>query len=208
MSAELHFQDYERLCRWVTAKVMRRAKARGLTIDQGDAFQEICLLWVQCRDRFDPEKGKFSTFFVRTVLLAFNQGNLVDRVNGRQPKGGMVSLNALCGDDDDDDGYELQDVIADRGLIDIEEAYAEREEVARRLDTNPVLKRLIQLTADTPPELMAHLEALRAQKEYSRSLEVPIVEAIPTAMTPELLRKLFQFNWRQRKLAQTELIDA
>lgn len=194
----LDFKDYQKLAKWLTAKMMAKAKTRGLRVDPDDLHQEVCLIWLSCTRNFQPEHGKFSTYFARSALLAFAQGHLVRHVIGKQPEGGMASLNQMALDGE---GEELVDLLADEGIEDPEERMMRIDRVNQELEANPVLHRLVQIATAAPPEFMAQLQALKAQQEYARQLGLPARETLPVSLTPDIVRQIFRFNWRQRKLA-------
>ncbi len=206
MSNTIEFKDYERLTHWITIKLLGRAKASGADVEYNDLFQEVALIWCRCRDLYDETKGKFSLYYVRSAFKGFGHQNLAEKINGRGFRS-TVSLNErVMGSEDE--VSEFGDLIEDEGCVNPEDRLLLRESVAIELERNPLFKRLVELSVEEPPELTSQLTAMRRQREYARSLGITMSERVPTALTPELVRRSMRFNWRQRRDAQPGEIRA
>jgi DNA-directed RNA polymerase sigma subunit (sigma70/sigma32) len=140
-----------------------RSIGASLTLD--DLEQEFWLVWHQACERFDPERGfEFAAFLgvsIRNKALA-----LLRDCQRRSPLYAR-SLDEPVGDADS--GSSLADLIpsddesVETGLI----RSQTRERITGQLDER--LQKLVRLLEDTPPDLQAEFEALRAKAAYAAS---------------------------------------
>lgn len=203
----LRFQDYERLTHKLARRLYGWSAARGRRGAQPsyeDIFQDLAVIWTQCRDRYDPNLGaQFSTYYTRAAL---NHWQVLARQVNRD--NATVSFDEPVGASDDGEGLTLESVLTDPEDLDPEEAFSRRQWAEQSLAKSPLLARLVELSADPPEELEAELAAMRAQREWAAEQGVVMDGSAPTAFTPSLLNRTLRFNWRQRMLAQPKLSEA
>jgi len=162
------------------------------------------MTWVRCRDGFDPSHGvKFSTYFANSVNHNFNRGVLVAKLIGKQPEGGIVSLNKSVSGPDSDSDLTLAEVLEDEHAVDPELMVDARLLLDRKMAADPLLAQVVTLLAAPPPELAAELEAFRClrQRAIDQGIETRhTTSAAPTTLTLGLLNRIFRFNWREKGL--------
>lgn len=194
--APLRFEDYERLIHKLTRKFYGWACVaahRGKTPSYDDIFQDLALVWVQCRDQFDPSVGApFSSYYYRAALNHWPR--CAKQV---MAENATVSIEEPVNPDDQ---VRLEELLTDPAELSPEERFARREWVDASLDDNPLLSRLLELSADPPPDLKRELMALAAQQVWMRERGLPVDQPAPVAFTPNLLIGTFNFNWRHRLL--------
>lgn len=193
--ADLRFEDYEKMCHWLARRLS--GKANGQAIPYDDLFQEICIQWCKCRDSFDPTKGvKFSTYFIRSVLPQWRQfrrailGKHVDETDSLHERFAF----------DEGEGAELIDTLADQRAGSPETDLLRREAIEVELERNPLLARLTEIAVKPGPDLLTQLEALQAQHAWAAELGVQGQLRPARHITPHMMRKLFNLNWRQRPM--------
>lgn len=191
----LRFEDYRLLTHKLARQLAGWMKARGrrgAEPSHEDITQDLAMIWVLCRDRFDPSLGvKFSTYYTRAALNHWaalrkrvDRENITMSFDEKPPEGAL-------------DNHSLSEVLADPDDLDPEEVFARREWAEQVLKANPLLARLMALSADPPQELRGELAALAAQRIYARSRGIEMDQNAATAFTPKLLGRMFRFNWRQ-----------
>jgi hypothetical protein len=189
----LRFEDYERLIHKLARVLYGRACARdkvGVQPSYEDIFQDLCVVWTMCRDAFDHTRGvKFATYFFNAAM---NRWRYVARDISRQ--NATVSISQFLTNEEVD----IEDLLIDPNDIDPEANFARKEWARLALERNPLLARLIELSANPPQEFEAELVALKAQREWAKELGVTMEEQVPVNFTPTLLGQTFRFNWRQR----------
>lgn len=192
----LKFEDFANLAHWITVRVHRRAIASGRAVDYEDIYQEVSMIWLRCRELYKPEFGvKFSTYFVNAGLKSFKRimGNIAGAT-------GESSYEDLSYGGEDGDGQHFLDYTPDPSAKDPEaEAIAREEQEILLTQTNPLLGRLVELSVQQPPELLAQLEAARAHQALAKTMGLPTGEAPPAALTPTVVGQILRFNWRKRK---------
>jgi DNA-directed RNA polymerase specialized sigma24 family protein len=195
--ATVRFQDYQRLVHMLSHKLCGWASARGGRLDHDDVAQELAVIWVRCRDGFDPTRGvRFASYFARAAI---NHWSVLRRELDTQRS--TISLDQSPSDDAE---MTLAEVLSEADQLSPEEKLLRDEQLEATLTANPLLARLVQLSANPPPELHAQLTAIQAQAQWARELGVESLDAPPVALTPRLLGRTFRFNWRQRLLLQPQ----
>jgi len=196
--SRLNYKDYEGLARWASHKIVARAAASGIALDFNDVLQEVALVWINCTEHFDPARGvKFSNYFGRSALHEYHA--ICRRLLGAN-FAHTVSLNGPAGGEEDES--ELGDLVADANAENPETRLIRDEEAGRLLAGNPLLRRLTELAVRPDPEMQAQLDALEAQRGWAAELGVPIDAdgRAPTCLTPAMVGRALQFNWRDRRL--------
>lgn len=193
----LRFSDYENLTHALTHKICGWARAAGGHLAYEDVFQDLALVWVRCRDQFDPSQGaKFGTYYYNAALHEWGRFKREIRVQRR-----TVSAS-VSGEEDGQDGQDERGAditgIADDATASPEEQLIQRQRAAVALRRNPLMHRLISLSVEAPDDLQAELHALAAQRDWAARCGTPISETPPTALTPVILSRIFGFNWRHK----------
>lgn len=200
-NSALTYKDYVKLMHWLANRhVVRRAFKAGFKIDHDDAFQEVALIWTQCVKRYDSELGvKFSTYFGQAVYHEYR--NICRRVLGvgREITDSLSSMAFQA--DGGGEGVELGDLLVNEDAENPEIHFARNEGVEQSLAASPLLKRLLELAVNPDEEMQRELEALQAQHKWAAriSQRAPECQA-PSALTPRMVGKMMQFNWRDRRL--------
>lgn len=199
----LRFQDYERLTHALTRKLCGWVAARdrsGATPSYEDIFQDLAMVWVQCRDRFDPTRGvMFSTYFTRAALNQWQR--LAKQINQSRHTVSMDEPMLQSAD------YTLAEAVGDPDQLSPEDVLAQKEWVEQLMQANPLLARLVELSASPPEDLRDELAALEAQREWALSQGIETLNLVPAAFTPQLLSRTFNFNWRHRAMMQDGLSE-
>lgn len=148
----------------VTKKVTARAMALGSgTIDYDEMEQEMTEVFLRAYDGYDPEKFKFSTYFMRA---AFNRANYllhkvqVERVVNRTKS--VEEMGARMGGDDDEDLSMTVEDVTSMGPED----HAQLQSLMRswHAKLSCVGQMILTLTLE-PPEWLIH--EFMAQKEFA-----------------------------------------
>lgn len=163
MTYTADLKDYERLLASLSHKALRRATARGCSIEFDDLFQEAKITFVHAKDKFDPEQGvKFSTYLwqaVRNNLLRLTQRAAETDRNSR-------SLDERLGEDDAGTLHDIlpaqQETVEDR-MERLERSSA----MFQRLSYNA--RRVIVILDAPPPELVRELRRAEAFRRHCRA---------------------------------------
>lgn len=195
----LRFEDYERLTHKLTRKLYGWACARdrqGKPPAYEDIFQDLAVIWVQCRDGFDPSQGvQFSTYYTVAAIRHWARLELqVKRENT------TISLDEPVRSQED--SVLLEEILVDPTELTPEEHLARREWASGSLGANPLLARLVEISTHPPPELKRELMALAAQRVWAQQQGLAVDQSAPSVLTPTLLGRTFGFNWRHRLAMQ------
>lgn len=197
------FQEDEAYAKRLANMLYRRSTSNpksSMTWD--DIYSDVCLTWVACRDNFNPDAGaSFKTYFANAVV--HNYGNAAKR-RFRSIETSSLSIDT-SGHEEDGDGGSLHEweAIADHSA-DIESAVARRQKLRRLAGKYPLLVRCLELCADTPDDLQQELKAFQDYTQIASSMGF-MVEAAPSALTVNMLHKVFGFNWRDRRVLHEEM---
>lgn len=145
----------ERLMRDLAFKAHGRLQAanhHGMTPD--DVFQEVCLIYVKCREGYKPESGfRFSTYFVTSFWRAF--AKTMEALYKRKPVEGIAVYSSTDEDGEEEgaldnvawDGYSPEEALMQKQAISL--ATSRLDGLSRR-----VLEAMVAPSAD----LMGALE--------------------------------------------------
>jgi len=187
----LDFKDHIKLAKYLTRQVMRRYA--GVRLEFDDVFGEVALIWVRCRDGFDPEFGvQFTTYFTRAVHKSAS--NIVRHLRDPALASAARLDQPIFTDEDGEDGS-MQ--IADIGALSPERGAIISEALITINKSSPLLTRLLALCRDQPAELIQELHAAQAHRDYA-ARRGHFVEEPASALTPRVLGQIFKFNWRWR----------
>ena len=193
-SAPLRWEDSKRIAKFQAWQLWRRAHKRGVRVDIEDVEAEIAMVWVRCRDGFDPDRGvAFDTYFSRSCQHHLT--SLCQRYGDRAMDSAIKLDHPMRADSGEDGGYME---ILDHSQRSPEQNAIISEVIERARHTDPVLVRMLELCAEGDQDLDAEIEAAHAQVEFAQQQGVDM-PAAPTTMTPKLLVKAFDFNWRGRE---------
>lgn len=203
------FADYEKTAKYLALRVYNHARANGeSSFTYEEAYSDVCLTWVYCRDNFNPEKGvKFRTYFWNAVLK--NRGNFANRRRRQLPANTVSFDQPIHTSSASEDGeLRLENILGD-DKVDVEGDMFLKEQLEQIAYRYPLIARLLQLSLEQPDDLMNELDAL---KEHHRLLVEKGMHSdinfSAEALTPEILKKIMDFNWRHKQKLMKDMSDA
>lgn len=202
IKSPLRFEDWQRMAHLLTNKLLARASRSGFRVEREDVFQHVAMTWMRCRDGFDPERGvTFATYFWQATMLGFGR---ITRSECDPTSRYAWCLDAPISAEEGDQS--AQSLLADPTET-IDETVDRAMRLRKIAETHPILGRFIGLLTETPDELNAELEAAAAQRRYALSRGIKMDQP-PTQLTPEALSRIFDFNWRSRRILHEEITHA
>jgi hypothetical protein len=201
----LVWSNYERLAHKLTGALVKHSNSQGRPLEYQDVFQEVYILFDNCVKNYSDESGvPFSVYFFKGGLRSYQL--IRKRLLGKNVDYTESLDRPIVGPNSDGD-MTLHDVVIDRTTRDPEALVADRQQAEQCLRENPALAKLVAIMNDPPEELRVELERLAAQQEWARQLGFRNSRMSSPRFTLMMLRRLFNFDWRQHAMAQGTLGD-
>jgi hypothetical protein len=167
-----HFKSVENLLHLCAIRMEQRAIAMNLFVDHDELFQMCCETYTKCVKAFDEKLGfKFTTYVMNACY--FN-GNQWFKTQGREI--GVVSRQSI-------DAFQLNDgegidrdanmFLADDQASPEDQAIARSETMEKLKALSSSGKKVIELMANPPPDLIAAFQASDMVKNRDED-DVPI----------------------------------
>lgn len=189
------FQEFYKqnvgLIRTAARKVASRAAAIGSgTLDYDELEQELTEVFIRAYDGYDPEKYRFSTYYMRA---AFNRANYLlkkqetERIENRTRS--VEEMGSKYEDNDEGLSATVEDVTTIRP-----EEHAQIQSLLRYWHSklSPAAQAILALTLEPPEWLCDEFHAHRAYAELCRASGVPrrAKQDLDAAYVAQLLKQI------------------
>lgn len=154
----MNLSENLKLVHYAARRVHNRILSSGLRAEYDDVFQDTAMVWLDCEEKFDKEKGyKFSTYFVSAAN--FSVFSSYQKKNNR-----FQSTLTHFGEGEGEVEFDPADM-----SVTAEEELCVKEWIAESsLELSPLAKRMLAILTNPPVEILDSLEAMKAKAEYAR----------------------------------------
>jgi len=149
-------------------QAMRRVAHAGISLDYTDLYQSACEAFLRCYAGYNPELGKFSTYFWRAAQHNINA--LVGPLAEERLKHGTVSVEEMSSHDGEELSMEevlLKDITDPESVAAVHEYLAFLDE-----KLSPLAKLILNWLVEPPEDLMDAFDRQAAHAAFARSIGI------------------------------------